>query len=140
MPVETLSVILTDPSGIPPMQTFGKLGTQCYCSPHSSNANDALTRLFLGYKKTCTTPHRTQGISVSERVHSTMHAVLAMHSSMGLDNWAELLLMVQLAYNTSFSATSTTTSRCNPRNTTRGTNHGYRRTGPKHKRKPTNCF
>lgn len=60
---------------------------------------------ILGYKKTCTTPYRPQGNSVSERVHSTMHAMLAMHSSMGRDNWAELLPMVQLAYNTSFSAT-----------------------------------
>ena len=60
---------------------------------------------ILGYKKTCTTPYRPQGNSVSERVHSTMHAMLAMHSSMGRDNWAELLPMVQLAYNTSFNAT-----------------------------------
>ena len=59
----------------------------------------------LGYQKTRTTPYRPQGNSVSERVHSTMHAMLSMHSSMERDNWAELLPMVQLAYNTSFNKT-----------------------------------
>ena len=36
---------------------------------------------ILGYKKTRTTPYRPQGNSVSERVHSTMHSMLAMHSA-----------------------------------------------------------
>ena len=58
---------------------------------------------ILGYVKTRTTPYRPQGNSVSERVHSTMHAMLAMHSSIDRNNWAELLPFVQLAYNTSFS-------------------------------------
>ena len=60
---------------------------------------------ILNYKKTRTTPYRPQGNSVSERVHSTMHALLAMHSSMNRDNWASLLPFIQLAYNTSFSST-----------------------------------
>ena len=60
---------------------------------------------ILNYKKTRTTPYRPQGNSVSERVHSTMHAMLAMHSSMNRDNWAALLPFIQLAYNTSFSST-----------------------------------
>ena len=34
-----------------------------------------------------------------------MYVMLAMHSSMGRDNWAELSPIVQLARNTSFSAT-----------------------------------
>ena len=46
---------------------------------------------ILGYKKTRTTPYRPQGNSVSERVHSTMHAMLAMHSSIEQGNWASLL-------------------------------------------------
>ena len=60
---------------------------------------------ILGYEKTRTTPYRPQGNSVSERVHSTMHAMLSMHNSMDRDNWAELLPLVQLAYNTSFHKT-----------------------------------
>ena len=60
---------------------------------------------ILNYKKTRTTPYRPQGNSVSERVHATMHAMLAMHSSMNRDNWASLLPFIQLAYNTSFSST-----------------------------------
>lgn len=60
---------------------------------------------ILGYKKTRTTPYRPQGNSVSERVHSTMHNMLAMHSAIDQSNWASLLPFVQLAHNTSFSAT-----------------------------------
>ena len=60
---------------------------------------------ILGYQKTRTTPYRPQGNSVSERVHATMHTMLAMHSSLDCDNWADLLPMVQMAYNTSFNTT-----------------------------------
>ena len=60
---------------------------------------------ILGYEKTRTTPYRPQGNSVSERVHATMHTMLAMHSSMDYNNWADLLPLVQLAYNTSFNTT-----------------------------------
>ena len=69
--------------------------------------NEVISQLqsIHGYKKTRTTPYRPQGNSVSERVHSTMHAMLAMHSSIKQDNWASLLPFVQLAHNTSFSAT-----------------------------------
>ena len=60
---------------------------------------------ILRYKKTRRTPYRPQGNSVSERVHSTMHSVLAMPSAIDQSNWATLLPFVQLAHNTSFSAT-----------------------------------
>ena len=60
---------------------------------------------ILGYKKIRTTPYRPQGNSVSERVHSTLHNMLAMHSATDQSNWATLLPFVQLAHNTSFSAT-----------------------------------
>ena len=60
---------------------------------------------ILGYKKTCTTPYRPQGNAVSERVYSTMHSMLAMHSTINQSNWSTLLPFVQLAHNTSFSAT-----------------------------------
>ena len=60
---------------------------------------------ILGYKTTHTTPYRPQGNSVSERVHSTMHSMLAMHSAVDQSNCATLLPFVQLAHNTSFSAT-----------------------------------
>ena len=59
----------------------------------------------LGFHKTKTTPLRPQGNSVSERVHSTMHAMLAMHMSVGNKNWASLLPFVQMAYNTSYHST-----------------------------------
>ena len=59
----------------------------------------------LGYKKTRTTPYRPQGISVSERVHSTMHSMLAMHSAVDQSHWATLFTFVQSAHNTNFSAT-----------------------------------
>ena len=62
-------------------------------------------QLILEYKKTHTTPYRPQGNSVSQRLHSTMHSMLAMHSAMDQSNWASLLPFVQLAHNTSFSAT-----------------------------------
>lgn len=61
---------------------------------------------ILGYKKTRTTPYRPQGNSVLERIHSTMHAMLAMHISVAQDNWVSLLPFVQLAHNTSFNATT----------------------------------
>ena len=62
-------------------------------------------QLILGYKKTRTTPYRPQGNTVSERLHSIMHSMLAMHSTIDQSNWASLLPFVQLAHNTSFSAT-----------------------------------
>ena len=60
----------------------------------------------LQYTKTRTTPYRPQGDPVSERLHSTLHSVVSMYSSLNHDNWASLLPFVQLAYNTSFSATT----------------------------------
>ena len=59
----------------------------------------------FGYEKTKTTPYRPQGNSVSERMHSTLHAMLSMYSNIEQDNWAEVLPFIQLAHNTSFSST-----------------------------------
>ena len=51
------------------------------------------------------TPYRPQVISVSERMHSTLHAMLSMCSNTAQNNWAEVLPFIQLAHNTSFSST-----------------------------------
>ena len=59
----------------------------------------------FGYKKTRTAAYRPQENSVLERVHSTVHNVLAMYSNLACDNWAELLPFVQLAHNTAYSKT-----------------------------------
>ena len=59
----------------------------------------------FGYKKTKTTPYRPQGNSVSERMHSTLHAMLSMYSNIAQNTWAEVLPFIQLAHNTSFSST-----------------------------------
>ena len=59
----------------------------------------------FGYEKTKTTPYRPQGNSVSERMHSTLHAMLSMYSNIAQNNWAEVLPFIQLAHNTSFSST-----------------------------------
>ncbi|MEM7282981.1 MAG: DDE-type integrase/transposase/recombinase [Pseudomonadota bacterium] len=60
---------------------------------------------LLHFDKTRTSAFRPQGNSVSERVHSTLHAMLAMHSSVNQDNWASMLPYLQMAYNTSFNTT-----------------------------------
>lgn len=73
--------------------------------PEFENKVSLQLQSILNYKKTRKTPYRLQGNSVSERVHSTMHAMLAMHSSMNRTKWASLLPFVQLAYSTSFSST-----------------------------------
>lgn len=57
----------------------------------------------FGYKKTRTTPYRPQGNSVLERVHSTMHNMLAMYCDVKHANWAELLPFIQMAHNTAYS-------------------------------------
>ena len=59
----------------------------------------------FGYKKTETTPYRPQGNSVSERMHSTPHAILSMYSNIARNNWAEVLPFIQFAHNSSFSST-----------------------------------
>ena len=59
----------------------------------------------FGYKKTKMTPYRPQGNSVSERIHSTLHAMLSMYSNIVQNSWAEVLPFIQLAHNTSFSST-----------------------------------
>lgn len=63
-----------------------------------------LQKVF-GYKKTRTAAYRPQGNSVLERVHSTVHNMVAMYSTLACDNWAELLPFVQLAHNTAYSST-----------------------------------
>ena len=47
-------------------------------------------QLILGYKKAPTTPCRPQGNSVSERLQSTIHSMLATHSAIDQSNWASL--------------------------------------------------
>ena len=59
----------------------------------------------FGYKETRTAAYRPQGNSVLERVHSTVHNMLAIYSNLACDNWAELLPFVQLAHNTAYSKT-----------------------------------
>ena len=59
----------------------------------------------FGYKKTKTTPYRPQGNSVSERMHSTLHALLSTYSNTAQNNWADVLPFIQLAHNTSCSST-----------------------------------
>ena len=59
----------------------------------------------FGFKKTRTLPYRPQGNSVLERVHSTMHNMLATLANASCDNWVELLPFVQLAHNTAYIKT-----------------------------------
>ena len=59
----------------------------------------------FGFKKTRTLPYRPQGNSVLERVHSTMHNMLATLANPSGDNWVELLPFVELAHNTAYSKT-----------------------------------
>ena len=42
-----------------------------------------------------------------ERVHSTMHNMLAMYVNVKYDNWAALLPFIQLAHNTAYNKTQT---------------------------------
>ena len=60
---------------------------------------------LFGFKKTRTSAYRPQGNSVLERVHSTMHNMLAMYVNVKYDNWAELLPFIQLANNTADNKT-----------------------------------
>ena len=64
----------------------------------------------FGYEKAKTTPYRPQGNSVSERMHSTLRAMLSMYSNIAQNNWIEVLPFIQLAHNTSFSSTMHETS------------------------------
>ena len=57
-----------------------------------------LLQQILGYKKTRTTPYRPQENSVSERILSTMHSMLAMRSAIDQSNWASLFPLGQLAH------------------------------------------
>ena len=60
----------------------------------------------FGYKKTKTTSYRPQDNSVSEHVHSTLHAMLSMYIiNIFQNNCAEVLPFIQLAHDTSFSST-----------------------------------
>ena len=47
-------------------------------------------------QKTRTTPYRTRGNSVSERVRSAMQTTLAMSSTMDQSNWTTLLQFAKL--------------------------------------------
>ena len=59
----------------------------------------------FGYKKTKTTSYRPQGNSVSECMHSTLHAMLSMYGNIAQTNRAEVLPFIQLAHNTYFRST-----------------------------------
>ena len=59
----------------------------------------------FGYKKAKTTLYRPQGNSVSERMYSTLHAMLSMYSNIAQNDWAEALPFIQLAHNIYFSST-----------------------------------
>ena len=59
----------------------------------------------FGFRKTRTSAYRPQGNSVLERVHSTLHNMLAMYANAKFDNWADLLPFVQLAHNTAYNQT-----------------------------------
>ena len=59
----------------------------------------------FGYKKTKTTSYRPQGNSVSECMHSTLHAMLSMYGNIAQNNRAEVLPFIQLAHNTYFRST-----------------------------------
>ena len=59
----------------------------------------------FGYEKTRTAAFRPQSNSGLERVHSTVHNMLAMYSHLSFDIWAELLPFVQLAHNTAHTTT-----------------------------------
>ena len=62
-------------------------------------------QVVFGYKKTRTAPFRPQGNSVLERVHNTVHNMLAMYINLSFDNWAELSPFFQLGHNTAYSTT-----------------------------------
>ena len=49
--------------------------------------------------------YRPQGTSVSERMYSTLHAMLSMYSNVAQNSWAEVLPFIPLAHNTSSSTT-----------------------------------
>ena len=51
------------------------------------------------------TPYRPQGNLASERMHSTLHAMLSMYSNVAQNNWTEVLPFIQRAHNTYFSST-----------------------------------
>ena len=59
---------------------------------------------FLDIRKRVQPPFALR-VTVLERVHSTVHNMLAMYSNLSFDNWAELLPFVQLAHNTAYSTT-----------------------------------
>ena len=88
------------------ISSFGPLDT-FHSNQGPEYENNVIYQLqqILGWKNIRTTPYRPQGNSVSERMHSTMPSMLAMHSAVNRSNWATLPLFVQVALNTSFGAT-----------------------------------
>ena len=59
----------------------------------------------FGFKETRTSAYRPQGSSMLERVHNTMHNMLAIYKNVKYDNWAELVPFIQLAHNTAYNKT-----------------------------------
>ena len=73
----------------------------------SEFANELVKELqsVLGFKMTRTSAYRPQGNSVLERVHSTLHNMLATYINVEYDNCAELLPFIQLVHNTAYNET-----------------------------------
>ena len=69
--------------------------------------NQVVTELqsVFGYKKIRTAAYRPQGNSVLERMHSTVHKMLAIYSNLACNNWAAMLLFLQLAHNSASTKT-----------------------------------
>ena len=99
-------------------QTIGKAPVErvfgIFGPPHTLHSDQGLEfenkvvkqlQDVFGYKKIKTTPYRPQDNSVSERMHSTLHAMLSMYSNIAQNSWAEVLPFIQLAHITSFSLT-----------------------------------
>ena len=80
---------------------------KCYIltKVQSSKINLSESCKYFGSKKARTTPYWPQGNSVLERVHSTMHNMLAMYCDVAHVIWTQLLSFVQIALNTAYSST-----------------------------------
>ena len=90
---------------------FGPLETRHFDQgPKFDNKNVKQLQDVFVCITTKTTPHRPQGNSMSERIHSTLHVKLSMYGNIAQNSWAEVPPFIQLAHNTSFSSTMHETS------------------------------
>ena len=90
---------------------FGFSAPETLHSDIGSEYENELVKEFR-FKKTRTSAYRLQGISVLERVYSTMHNMLAMYVNVKYDNWAQSLPVIQLAHNTAYNKTLEETPNC----------------------------